>query len=149
MRIIMAVSADGFLCKGPDDDMSWTGKVDKLLFKILTSVGRVCAAGAKTYDLMPKLKGRVLHRLSRGEGMTLESFQLVHPEGWLIGGPTVVEHALREGMVTEVHLCWILNAQLEDGVPFAAVFPLYLSERNMVTQVGSSVRHERYEVRNV
>ena len=121
MRIIMAVSSDGFLCRGPDDDMSWTGPTDKLLFRALTGVGGVCAAGAKTWDMMPgtrgrpAMNGRRLARLSRS-GYTLQEFHYRYPHGWLIGGPTVAKAAIAQGMVDEVHLCWITHARLADGV---------------------------------
>ena len=90
MRLLMAVSGDGFLCRGPSDDMSWTGKVDKLLFRVLTGVGRVCAVGSTTRRVMRDLPGRTLLELSCADhtGYTLEMFARDHPGGWLLGGPT-------------------------------------------------------------
>ena len=29
MKLLMAMSKDGYLAKGPEDDMKWTGSVDK------------------------------------------------------------------------------------------------------------------------
>lgn len=38
MKAIMAISKDGFVCKDKDDDMSWTSKTDKKIFRLLTQV---------------------------------------------------------------------------------------------------------------
>ncbi len=128
MRLLMAVSADGFLCRGPADDMTWTGSMDKRLFRVLTSVGRVCAAGSTTRDLMRDLPGRTLLRLSQDD-YTLEDFAEDYPDGWLLGGPTVAEVALRAGLVGEVYLSWIMNVKLESGMLARTVFPLYLADK--------------------
>ena len=106
MRLLMAVSADGFLARGPDDDMRWTGRLDKKVFRLLTGVGGVCGAGSTTYDLMETtLKGRTLFRLSRsGHDMGLRLFAEAHPSAWLIGGPTIAVEAFQRGLIDEVHL---------------------------------------------
>lgn len=44
LKLIMAVSADGFVSNGPDDHMDWTGPDDKKAFRLLTSVGGVLGA---------------------------------------------------------------------------------------------------------
>lgn len=72
LKLIMAVSADGFLARGPDDDMRWTGKTDKKLFRLLTSVGAVCGAGTTTWRQMPELKGRRLVPISRQPGQAMK-----------------------------------------------------------------------------
>ncbi len=128
MRLLMAVSADGFLCKGPADDMKWTGKTDKLLFRVLTGVGRVCAAGSTTRDLIRSLPGRTLLGLSRN-GYALEAFAEEYPDGWLLGGPTVVKAALRASLVDEVYLSWITDVKLGSGVAAGPVFKPYLDDK--------------------
>ena len=60
LRLIMAVSADGYLASGLNDDMSWTGQLDKTIFKLLTSVGGVVGAGHNTFWQLPHLSGRRL-----------------------------------------------------------------------------------------
>lgn len=115
MRLLMAVSADGYLCLGPNDDMKWTGPTDKKLFRALTSVGGVCAVGVTTYHLTPSLDGRQLIPLSR-RGYTLDRLQEEHPDAWLLGGPTVAKAALDAGLVTEAHINEV-NHYLGDGVP--------------------------------
>lgn len=58
LKLIMAVSADGYLADGPNDGMSWTGKLDKLVFRLLTSIGGPLGAGKRTFFDLPELKGR-------------------------------------------------------------------------------------------
>jgi dihydrofolate reductase len=71
LKLIMAVSADGYLADGPDDDMSWTGKLDKLVFKLLTSVGGPLGAGRRTFMSLPNLPGRELVCLTSRTGHDL------------------------------------------------------------------------------
>lgn len=113
LKLIMALSADGFLCRGPDDDMSWTGREDKALFKTLTLTGGVMGAGSRTFDLLPELPGRRLVRLSTHDGgedcsdghrMSLDMFPYRYPGAWLLGGPTVACEALERYLVDEVVL---------------------------------------------
>lgn len=109
LRVLMAVSADGFVARGPDDDMRWTGPDDKQLFRSLTQVGGALGMGRVTYDLCAeKLRtyGRRTVCLSSrpGHGMGLGEFAFSHPGAWLIGGQTVVKEAIRIGLVDEVHL---------------------------------------------
>lgn len=106
MRLIMAVSQNGYLCRGPEDDMSWTGPLDKLIFKVLTHVGGPCLVGSKTYDLMPRLPEREVLQLSR-KALTLEVAQDLHPDSWLLGGPKVAGEAWCRGLISEFYLCRI------------------------------------------
>lgn len=116
LRLILAVSADGYLSRGPHDDMEWTGSPDKKVFRLLTSVGGVCAAGSTTWAHMPELPGRrvvpisrclaVQHRMGHSEhAMSLGTFAHRFPNGWLLGGPTVAMDALDCGLVDQVYLC--------------------------------------------
>lgn len=118
----MVVSADGFVARGPEDDMSWTGRYDKAVFRALTGVGGRFAVGSATHRLMPdRLEGRTAYVLSRTMGMTLEAFQAHCPEGWLIGGQTVALAALEKGFLSEMHICWS-DRPLGSGVPFDPAF---------------------------
>ncbi len=117
MRLIMAVSEDGFLARGHDDDMSWTLPMDKKIFKLLTSVGGKLAAGRVTFDLMPKDLdgGRTLYNLSR-KSMVLPGFALRHPDAWLVGGPSIATVALKDGHIDEVHLIHNKGVNLISGI---------------------------------
>lgn len=136
MRLLMAVSADGFLCRSDSDDMSWTGRMDKLVFRTLTGVGGVCAAGRVTWNLMPRLEGRQLIPLSR-RNYTLHRFEDEHPDGWLLGGPSVAMAALQFGLVREFHRCLVKGSYLHTGVPAAKLGSLPLPA--MSTDYGDVV----------
>jgi len=108
LRLVMAVSADGFVARGPKDTMDWTGHNDKRAFRLLTSVGSVLGVGRATAEVMPDhLPGRTLHVLSNrpGLGMSIGAFAFKYPGAWLIGGQTVAMEGLMNGLVTEVHIC--------------------------------------------
>lgn len=134
MRLIMAVSHDGFVAKSTADDMQWTGPTDKQVFRLLTCVGGVLGVGRTTYDLMPrKLKGRKLVALStRPElGLSLGAFAHANPDAWLGGGQTLAMAALGGLFVDEVHL--VRNTvELGEGIadevtPFLQANPLWWS----------------------
>ena len=69
LKLVMAVSKDGFLSMSRDDEMGWTGPEDKKVFRLLTSVGGVLGAGRRTFELLPVLKGRKVICLSTRKGM--------------------------------------------------------------------------------
>jgi dihydrofolate reductase len=105
MKLLLAVSQDGFLCRGPDDDMRWTGPADKAVFRLLTMASSSpLFAGKRTAAQMPKLPGRRLLALST-TGLTLHMAAMMHPDAWLIGGPTVAMSALRDGLIKRAFLC--------------------------------------------
>jgi dihydrofolate reductase len=107
LKLIMVVSADGFVSRGPDDDMRWTGKDDKRVFRMLTQVGTgFLGAGRKTAALMPPLKGRTVVTLSHQLGhTTLGRFAHAYPGAWLIGGQTIALDALEHALVDEAYIC--------------------------------------------
>lgn len=104
MKLVMAISKDGYVARGEHDTMQWTGSTDKALFKLVTLIGGgVVAAGCKTAAILPALEGRSVLALSRG-GYTLHDFAEEYPEGVLIGGQTVALEALELGLIDEVIL---------------------------------------------
>lgn len=112
MKAILAVSADGYMSRCRDDTMDWLGPTDKAVFRILTSVGGRLLASRNTLSLMPAhLQGRTLTALSSRGYVSGESWghlidaEFVYPTAWLIGGPNLVLHALKENLLFEVHLC--------------------------------------------
>ena len=130
MRLLLASSADGYLARGPEDDMAWTGAVDKAVFRLLTmsSKNDVLLAGSRTFDLMPKLPGRRMERLSRSRGpdsFTLEEANWTWPDAWLIGGPSVALEALKKGLVDRAFIC-VSPASLGQGIhaaPLESMLP--------------------------
>jgi dihydrofolate reductase len=108
MKLIMAVSKDGYVARGENDDMAWTGPDDKTVFKLLTHVGGLpLGVGRKTFEMIPKLPGRSLVSLSMDptKGCTFTSFYDQYPDAWLIGGQTIAMQAIEREMVDQVFLC--------------------------------------------
>lgn len=153
LKLIMACSEDGYLCRGPDDDMEWTGREDKRLFRLMTTAGGVMGAGSRTFDLMPtKWLGRRLIRLSTHDGgqdcsgghrMSLGMFAHHHPGAWLLGGPTVACEALDIRLVDEVHLFHSTKVKLGGGV---GVVETVLSRAEKYMESTGIQRFETLEV---
>ena len=141
LKLILAVSLDGYVAKDAADDMSWTGPLDKLVFRLMTLTGGPLGVGKETFMLMPALPGREVVCLSSKavQGATISKpvplepggvrqKQVVHkvktlvdfansyPTAWLIGGPTVALAALKLGIVAEVVMCHITHVQLHRGI---------------------------------
>lgn len=118
MNLIMAISRNGYVARSADDDMSWTGPIDKAVFKLLTSTHPVLAVSAKTLEYMPKsLPGRgKLYALSTDprKGVSLEDMTRFAPDAWLLGGQEIALYALKNGFVTKAYLC-IAAVDVEPG----------------------------------
>lgn len=123
-RLLLAVSADDFLARGPGDNMDWTSKSDKFLFRLLTSGGTV-VVGRRTYDVLPPLKNRDVYVLTRGcGGLSLIEAYKRYDGAWLIGGPDVAEQALRQKLVDRAYICRQHDAVLGDGIPYGPLAKL-------------------------
>lgn len=108
MRLLMAISADGFVAKSDHDSMAWLGSLDKHIFRILSAVGGVCGIGQKTMACITTplpWPGRTLIPLSSHGGTTLTELYHDHPDAWLLGGQTLALRAFEFGYLSEVHLC--------------------------------------------
>lgn len=126
MKLLLASSADGYLARGLEDDMKWTGKTDKAIFRLLTlsNDNDVLLAGSRTFDQMPVLPGRRIERLSRGpNGISLAEADARWPSAWLIGGPEVSVAALRLGLVTRAFIC-VSPTELHDGIHVMELYTL-------------------------
>jgi len=119
MKLIMATSRDGFVARNESDDMSWTGSIDKAVFRLLTSTSSVLAVSAKTLQCMPKeLPGRgKLYALSTDprRGMDLETFAANFPDAWLLGGQELAIFAMKNGFVDKAYLCRCMNIDIGVG----------------------------------
>ena len=124
MRLIMAISGDGYLAKGPLDNMSWSGPTDKALFKLLTLSGpRTLLAGSGTYAILPRLHNRRIIQLTqntrnRPDAMTLGEAAAQFPglAADLIGGPTIASAAIRAGLVHTAVFIHV-KAEIQKGWP--------------------------------
>lgn len=124
LNLLMAVSHDGFVARGPDDEMHWTGLADKTLFKMLTLVNPSLPllAGRRTAAMLPQLPGRTVVPLSRdpAQGLSLERAAELYPGTWLIGGPEVAREALRLGLIQHVYESRV-QARLKEGIPWRPI----------------------------
>lgn len=107
LKLIMAVSADGFVASGPRDDMRWTGFTDKQVFRLLTASHPILLVGRKTAEVMPPLPHRRVVPLSRDRerGMTLYDAAMAFPGAWLGGGAETAREALESDLVEVTYLC--------------------------------------------
>lgn len=140
MKLLMAVSSDGFLASGPSDDMKWTGKDDKSLFRLLTLADRrPLLAGAATARQMPPLKDRLLvsitNRPNAPNEMTLDYAAWCYPEAWLIGGPTIALAAMKMGLVDTAYLS-VTKAVLGSGAPVNEIQALLPYEHAQIITIG-------------
>lgn len=56
MKAIFVESLNGYLAKGPNDDMSWTPKLDKKIFKLLSfALGGIYFCSKRTFNLLPEV----------------------------------------------------------------------------------------------
>ena len=118
MRLLMAISADGFVAKSDQDSMTWLGPLDKHIFRILSAVGGVCGIGQKTLACITTplpWPGRTLIPLSSYGNTTLTDFYHEHPDAWLLGGQTLALQAFEFGYLSEVHLCRS-TIKIESGI---------------------------------
>lgn len=133
MKILMAHSADGYLCMGPRDDMTWTGPDDKKIFRLLTrSSESPLLAGRTTAEIMPRLPKQVL-AISRPH-LTLGKADSLYPDAWLIGGPTIAREAILGGFAKVVFLVQSPQ-ELYDGTPLTRiteVIPMTKAKREVI-----------------
>lgn len=103
LRAILAVSADGFVCRNEQDDMKWTGSEDKRIFRALTD-SHVVGAGSTTYHQLPPLPNRSVKCITRKANehedfMALGLFAQRYPNAWLIRGQKVLKSAILDDLV--------------------------------------------------
>ena len=128
MKCIIALSADGFLAQNKKDNMSWTGELDKKIFKLLTLSGNtICYCPRATYKLLPKLPGRTVFPISSKPGyFSLEKAVAKQnsSEAYLIGGPTILEEALSRGHIDTLIVNVLTSVKLGLGLTSPRVLDL-------------------------
>lgn len=98
MKAIFVESQNGYLAKGPEDDMRWTPSLDKKLFKLLScAFGGVCVCSKHTYSLLPKSvlydENRKFIIADRAGMNSLHNLNKMFPNAVLIGGPKFLKAA--------------------------------------------------------
>ena len=109
LKAIVAISKDGYFARESEDKMNWLGPVDKQVFRILTASTARLGVGTKSAQFMPKkLEGRKLYKLSRFTACNLNWFWTLANKkqgAWLIGGQQLILAAIKEELLTEIHIC--------------------------------------------
>lgn len=149
MKLLMAVSDDGFFALGPKDLMKWTGPSDKAVFRLLTLADshNPLLVGSATAALLPPLKDRHVIKITRApnkeapDEMTLEFAAWCYPEAWVIGGPTLALAALKAGLIDKAFMC-VSPAQLNEGISSQEVLA-YLPQE----EAAQTVKLEGVEVK--
>lgn len=148
LKLIMAVSADGFVAKGPCDDMRWTGFTDKQVFRLLTASHPILLVGRQTAGVMPQLPWRRVVTLSRSssKGITLERAAADYPGAWLGGGAQVALAALEAGLIETSFICHT-SAMLGQGVEFAPIRALLpkIARHTVVMDLSSTIEIFHHE----
>lgn len=113
MKAIIAISSDGFVAKDKNDDMKWTGMLDKAFFKMYTLQGEALLAGTKTYKILPNLERRVVLPVSRKSFLYYANKSRKNENYICIGGFTLLKAFLAENVITEIVLCYNKKVKLE------------------------------------
>lgn len=147
LKLIMAVSADGFVARGPDDPMNWLGPTDKGIFKLLTtqSSPSVLIRSRRTALAMPHaLAGRDFVTVSRKGPLDLREAAKAYRDAWLVGGQELALAGIEAGLVSGAWLC-VSQRYCFDGVPSRLKECLTASGIKLVmeTQVND-VKVQRY-----
>lgn len=141
MKLIMAISEDGYVANGPEDDMLWTGSVDKAIFRLLTSTSNALAASSYSCYMIPnKLPGRgQLYSLSTDprRGMPIEDFSLMFPDAWLLGGQTLALYALKNGLVNQAYLSRVPDTHIATQAAIPDKLTSYFCKRAYKKGSGS------------
>lgn len=100
MKAIFVESQNGYLAKGPEDDMSWTPSLDKKLFRLLScAFGGIYVCSRATYMLLPqKMKEDNRRRFIIAERAGINSLYYLNkrfPNAVLLGGPTFLKAAYK------------------------------------------------------
>jgi dihydrofolate reductase len=127
MKFICAVSPDGYMAQGPNDDMKWTPKIDKNIFQLVSCLdGGVCLVSKKTKALMPEfLKGRQLIEISR-KGLSLSLANKILPNALIVGGPELLSEAYKLGLINDLIINKVNFLKPFTNVPDEYQFPLGL-----------------------
>lgn len=135
LNIILAMSSDGYFAKSDQDDMKWTGGLDKTIFKVLSFEGNsTILCGPKTFETLPlPLQARrvIVVRSNKRTNLYYESYSAAMAQeisfdsipgrlkdlndASIIGGPKLALAALEEGLVKRVYIS-VIPKKLKKGL---------------------------------
>lgn len=106
MKAIYVRSYNRVMATGPEDDMSWTGSLDKKLFRLLTTALKIVIVSKNCKDHLPKCMFdgvRLFKSVDRQTSLySLKDYNTLYPDAALIGGPRFIRAALDEGVIDTV-----------------------------------------------
>ena len=133
-ELILAMSKDGYFAKSENDDMKWTGGLDKTIFKVLSFQGNsTILCGPKTFMTLPlPLQGRrvAVVRSSKKTNVFYQSSAAFAKEisfnslkkrskelngASIIGGPKLALAALDQGLIKRAYIT-VIPKKLEKGL---------------------------------
>lgn len=129
MDLIMAQSQDGYFAKDENDNMKWTGKQDKEVFKLITSIGNTnLLCGLNTAYNMPELKNRKVWAVrSKNAGWLVNDGHLINEitfgqinnkmfnNAKVIGGPTLAKAVIDAGYINYAYIS-VIPKKLNKGI---------------------------------
>lgn len=126
MKAIFVESANGYLAKSDSDNMSWTPKLDKKIFKLLTyTCGGVCVCSKKTYGLLPPQMlndtGRKFIVAERDGANSLINLNKKFPNAVLVGGPTFLTQAYKHNVI-DTFIVTTIATKIESSEKFKNPF---------------------------
>ena len=122
--LLMALTADGMIARGPSHFPDWTSRQDKAMFKKVTQKAGVLIMGSRTYDAIGKpLPGRKNIVLTRNkqrrsthpdleftDSKPAELVDRLQREGFteviLAGGATINTLFARQGLIDEIQVTY-------------------------------------------
>ncbi len=106
MIAILVESKNGYMAKGPNDNMSWTPVLDKQIFQLLTTFNNVCICSKHTYTLLPQKMlsdpAREFIVAERVGSKSLPALNIVYPNACLIGGPEFLKSAYNLSVIDTI-----------------------------------------------
>lgn len=126
MKAIFVESYNGYLAKGPEDDMKWTPKLDKQLFRLLTcAFGGVCVCSRHTYSLLPDImkldENRTFIVAERAGINSLYNLNKRFPNAVLVGGPAFLKAAYK-AKVIDTFIVTTINATIKNNSKYENPF---------------------------
>ena len=105
MKAIFVESLNGYLAKGPNDDMSWTPTLDKKIFKLLSfALGGIYFCSKRTFNLLPEVMTTdpnrhfeiVDHNYSNDDWYLASK---LFSNAVVLGGPTFLKAVYDKGLI--------------------------------------------------
>lgn len=139
MKAIFVESSNGYLATGPDDNMMWTPRLDKQLFKLLScAFGGICVCSRHTYELLPaKMRydeNRNFIIAERAGAKSLYNLNKIYPNAVLVGGPTFLKAAY-QAKVIDTFIVTTLNDRIANSAKYENPFIDILLQSEMLCEI--------------